>query len=192
MVLIRLSTRASSVSSFERRDKAFRFARFTSVTYSATRPSPTPAAAVRWWRAARNRAGPLRDEIVAAGTPEVLPALHPNLAQVYRQKVERVEEALRAPVVSAAAVEALRSLIDAIVVYPGERRGEMRVEMHGDLAAFLHLRDESPGASASPTPSAETAAPGMGNGGSGRMTGSLVAGARNHLCRTRFRPEARR
>ena len=75
----------------------------------------------------------------------MLPALHPNLAQVYRQKVERLEEALHDPVVSAAAVEALRSLIDAIVVYPGERRGEVRVEMRGDLAAFLHLRDESPG-----------------------------------------------
>ena len=83
-------------------------------------------------RAIERKQDQLRDEIVAAGTPEVLPALHPNLAQVYRQKVERLEEALRDPVVSAAAVEALRSLIDAIVVYPGERRGEMRVEMRGD------------------------------------------------------------
>ena len=101
-------------------------------------------------RALEHRQDQLREEIVAAGTPEVLPALHPNLAQIYRQRVERLEEALHDPVVSAAAVEALRSLIDAIVVYPGERRGEVRVEMRGDLAAFLHLRDESPGASASP------------------------------------------
>jgi hypothetical protein len=65
----------------------------------------------------------LREEIVAAGTPEVLPALHPNLAQVYRQKVERLEEALHDPVVSAAAVEALRSPIDAIVVHPANGAG---------------------------------------------------------------------
>jgi hypothetical protein len=132
-------------------------------------------------RALERRQDQLREEIVAAGTPEVLPALHPNLAQVYRQKVERLEEALQDPVVSAAAVEALRSLIDAIVVHPGERRGEVRVELRGDLAAFLHLQDEEPASE----PSAPTAE-GTGNGGSGRMMGSLVAGARNHLCRTRF------
>ena len=135
-------------------------------------------------RALERRQDQLREEIVAAGTPEVLPALHPNLAQVYRQKVERLEEALHDPVVSAAAVEALRSLIDAIVVHPGERRGEVRVELRGDLAAFLHLEDEDP---ASQPSAAKTAGPGSGNGGSGRMMGSLVAGARNHLCRTRFR-----
>ena len=50
-------------------------------------------------RAIERKQDQLRDEIVAAGTPEVLPALHPNLAQVYRQKVERLEEALRDPVV---------------------------------------------------------------------------------------------
>ena len=49
---------------------------------------------------------------------------------------------------SAAAVEALRSLIDAIVVHPGERRGEVRVELRGDLAAFLHLPDEDPASQA--------------------------------------------
>jgi hypothetical protein len=54
--------------------------------------------------------------IATAGTPEPLPALHPNLGQVYRRKVERLEQALQDPTVSAAAVEALRSLVDAIVV----------------------------------------------------------------------------
>jgi DNA invertase Pin-like site-specific DNA recombinase len=128
-------------------------------------------------RALEHRQDQLREEIVAAGTPEVLPALHPNLAQVYRQKVERLEEALRDPFVSAAAVEALRSLIDAIVVHPGDQRGEVRVELRGDLAAFLHLQDENPA----------SGPPSSGNGGSGRMMGSLVAGARNPLCRTSFR-----
>jgi len=49
----------------------------------------------------------LTREIAAAGTPEPVPALHPNLAKVYRQKVERLEQALLDPTVSAAAVEAL-------------------------------------------------------------------------------------
>jgi hypothetical protein len=34
------------------------------------------------------------------------------------------------------ALEALRSLVDAVVVRPGERRGEVRIELRG--AGFLH------------------------------------------------------
>jgi site-specific DNA recombinase len=128
-------------------------------------------------RSLEQRQDGLRAEIVAAGTPEPLPALHPNLAHVYRQKVERLEQALHNPAVSAAAVEALRSLIDAIVVYPGERRGEVSLELRGDLAAFLHLADDDPVASIMPPADAKTAATRAGNGGSGGMMGSLVAGA---------------
>ena len=69
-----------------------------------------------------------------------MPALHPSLAKVYRQKIECLEQALNDFAVSAAAAEALRSLIDAIVVYPGERRGEVTLELRGDLAAFLPAR----------------------------------------------------
>jgi hypothetical protein len=78
----------------------------------------------------------LREEIAAAGEPEPLPMPHRNLAQVYRRKVERLEQALQDPMASAVAVEALRSLIDAIVVYPGDLRGAVRLELRGDLAAF--------------------------------------------------------
>ena len=132
-------------------------------------------------RTLEHRQDGLRAEIAAAGTPEPLPALHPNLAQVYRQKVERLEQALHDPSVSAAAVEALRSLVDAIVVYPGERRGEVTLELRGDLAAFLHLADDGPAASILPPADAKTAVARAGNGGSVGMMGSLVAGARNHL-----------
>jgi site-specific DNA recombinase len=78
-------------------------------------------------------------EITATGTPEPVPALHPNLPALYRRRVEALEDALRDAATAAAAAEALRSLIDAIVVYPGARRGEVAVELRGDLAAFLHL-----------------------------------------------------
>jgi site-specific DNA recombinase len=121
----------------------------------------------------------LKAEIDAAGMPEALPALHPNLAQVYRQKVERLEQALHDPAASAAAVEALRSLIDAIVVHPGERRGEVSLELRGDLAAFLYLADDEPAAPIQQAKRAVTAAPSEANNRSGRMMGSLVAGAGN-------------
>jgi hypothetical protein len=94
-----------------------------------------------------------------------------------RQKVERLEQALHDPTVSAAAVEALRSLIDAVIVHPGERRGEISLELRGDLAAFLYLADDEPAAPIQRAKRALAAAPGKENNGSGRMMGSLVAGA---------------
>jgi site-specific DNA recombinase len=112
----------------------------------------------------------LTQKLSATDTPEALPALHPNLAQVYRQKVSDLEQALADPLVSAAAVEALRSLIDAIVVYPGPKRGEVRIELRGDLAAFMHLASGHVSRSSPPT------AYGLGRGGSGGVMGSLVAG----------------
>ncbi len=74
--------------------------------------------------------------IAAAGTTEPVPFLHPNLPELYRRRVEVLEAALRDPATAAAA---LRGLIDAILVSPGERRGEVTVQLRGDLAAFLHL-----------------------------------------------------
>ena len=35
------------------------------------------------------------------------------------------------------AINILRTLIDRIVLHPGEGRGEMAIELHGDLAAIL-------------------------------------------------------
>ena len=50
----------------------------------------------------------------------------------------------------AAATAALRTLIDAIVVYPGEKRGEYRVQLRGDLAAFLYLAEAANNKNAAP------------------------------------------
>jgi site-specific DNA recombinase len=89
-------------------------------------------------------------------------------------------------VVVKTAPPALRSLVDAIVVYPGDRRGEVSLELRGDLAAFLHLTDDGPAAAILPPADAKTAASRAGNGGSGGMMGSLVAGAGNHRQLTRM------
>jgi hypothetical protein len=51
--------------------------------------------------------------------------------------VEALEEALADPAPDGPATEALRALIDAILVFPGERRGKVSVTLRGDLAAFL-------------------------------------------------------
>jgi hypothetical protein len=133
---------------------------------------------VRELRGLEDRQNEIEVAAVAAGIPEPLPVLHPNLPELYRRKVERLEEALREPAAGAAAREALRGLIDAILVYPGERRGEISVQLRGDLAAFMHIPDG--GADSG------TAVNRVRNARSAGVMGSLVAGARNHLYRTAF------
>jgi hypothetical protein len=107
-----------------------------------------------------------------AATPEPKFSLHPNLPELYRRRVAALEEALIDPATAAPAAEALRSLIDAILIIPGERRGEVTIQMRGDLAAFVHLEETSPVPAHSKTARLLAA-----NGGSGRVLGSLVAGA---------------
>src|SRR6476660_5734063 len=68
-----------------------------------------------------------------------MPRLHPKLAEVYRQHVERLEEALNDSTLRPEATDALRALIDPIVLYPGERRGELRAELYGEVGAILAL-----------------------------------------------------
>ena len=63
------------------------------------------------------------------------PALHPGLSEIYRRKVAELETALNDPEIQAEAAGVLRGLIDAVVLHPGERRGEVRAE----LAALLQL-----------------------------------------------------
>jgi site-specific DNA recombinase len=66
-----------------------------------------------------------------------LPAIHPNLARLYRDKVARLEEELADPEIAAEAKSVLRSLIKTIKVRPGARRGEVALELHGELAAIV-------------------------------------------------------
>ena len=108
-----------------------------------------------------------------------MPVLHPNLPALYRRRVEALEEALNDPDTAGPATEALRSLINAILVFPGERRGEVSVTLRGDLAAFLRA-DEAEGACGSPN---KKAALREQNGCSRfgvEVLGSLDAGTGSH------------
>jgi site-specific DNA recombinase len=118
-------------------------------------------------RVLEDRHAALTAEMAAAGTPEPMPLLHPNLPAYYRRKIEGVERALENPTTAAGAVEALRSVIDAIMVFPGEKRGEVTVQLRGDLAAFMHLDDGA---------QTGTAAPQTKNGCFLEVVGTLVAG----------------
>lgn len=64
-----------------------------------------------------------------------LPLLHPNLAVLYREKVTTLAAALEHPETRPEAAEAIRGLVDAIVLNPVEN--ELRIELKGNLAAML-------------------------------------------------------
>ena len=102
------------------------------------------------------------------GLPAQTVRLHPNLAEVYRQKVESLREALYDEGSRAEAVVILRGLIDEIRLTPMD--GELAIYLVGNLAAILDLCEKkNPGAFAA------------------GVQVTLVAGARNHLYRTCLR-----
>ena len=75
----------------------------------------------------------LRGRLERAAEPP--PLLHPNMADLYREKVTQLARGLEHEDSRAEAAEALRGLIEAIVLTP---EGEaLRIELHGNLAAML-------------------------------------------------------
>jgi hypothetical protein len=74
----------------------------------------------------------LKAKVAAADEPP--PLLHPGMADLYRQKVTALAQALEFPETRTEAREALRGLIDAVVLTPdeGALRIELRVESGGD------------------------------------------------------------
>ena len=111
-----------------------------------------------------------------AQTPADIPDVHPNIANLYRLRVERLTEALTDPEGGRQAAEALRLLIGEIVLTPGDRRGEVHAMLRGELFGILEFaRDEEAGRSSKrPFMPAVEACP------------------RNHRFRTAFRIPERR
>jgi hypothetical protein len=75
----------------------------------------------------------------APETPDIL--LHPKLSDIYRDKVEKLEEALNEPQCRAEASEILRSLIERIVLFP--TTDGLRAELSGDIASILAACEEN-------------------------------------------------
>ena len=76
----------------------------------------------------------LERELETANAPA--PRLHPNVAEVYRRKVEELHNALRQED-AAPARELVRGLVEAIVLLPED--GRLKVEVRGELAEILRL-----------------------------------------------------
>jgi site-specific DNA recombinase len=61
--------------------------------------------------------------------------LNPNMAEIYRQRVAVLHQALEAPDGNVEAIEAVRSLIDRIAVTP--TAGKLTIDLYGEIAAIL-------------------------------------------------------
>jgi site-specific DNA recombinase len=82
----------------------------------------------------------LRARLEAAPPP--MPRLHPNLSELYRQKVTNLAEALNDEHSRLEAAESIRELIEEIRLVP--ENGKLRVELYGELAALINLTNDHP------------------------------------------------
>ena len=110
-----------------------------------------------------------RGQADGARSDEPTLRLHPRLAEVYADKVARLEEALNDPAFKAEAVEILRSLIDRIELSPRQDGPGLEARLCGDLARILAFCEAAED---------KNELPGSGEPGSQL---SVVAGARNCL-----------
>jgi site-specific DNA recombinase len=80
----------------------------------------------------------LQQKLDNATDPE--PLIHPNMAEVYRDKVENLTALLNDPASKAEAFDIIRSLIDEVRLVP--QNGGLCVEFKGELAGILSLCDK--------------------------------------------------
>jgi len=85
---------------------------------------------------ARRRAV-LEDKLATA--PDAEPLLHPALATIYRDTIEKLEVSLRRPDTGREAFQLIRGLIDAVMLRPVD--GKLEIELRGDLAGILALSE---------------------------------------------------
>ena len=104
----------------------------------------------------------LEEEV--ANPPPRAPRFHPNLAQLYRSKVEHLHQAIGDPAIHDEALTILRGLIEGVVIHPTEYGFE--IELIGDIAKMIEL----PGKPGSSVPE------------SFRSSVKVVAGTRNQRC----------
>lgn len=104
----------------------------------------------------------LEAELAELADPTVI-TIHPDLPAQFRERVEDLQAALNAEATRLEAIAILRSLVDRIVIHPGERQRQFTLELQGALAAILRVAH------------GQTA-------GDAEFMERVVAGPRNTLC----------
>ncbi len=65
---------------------------------------------------------------------------HPNAVDLYKRKIADLQAALNADdIVRTEATTVLRGLVDRVLAYPAEQRGQFDLELHGHLAEVLNM-----------------------------------------------------
>jgi hypothetical protein len=100
-----------------------------------------------------------------ATSPNEEPLLHPNLAMIYRTRVDALEALFRDAEEGREAFEMLRGLIEEVRIIPED--GEYRLELKGELAGILALAQGAKNSERAPAQRA--------------LQIKVVAGARNHF-----------
>jgi len=75
--------------------------------------------------------------------PQDVPDIHPNIAETYRRRIERLTEALSHPDDALEAADAIREVIDRLVVTPGDKHGDYTITLQGELGTILDWIDRS-------------------------------------------------
>ena len=73
--------------------------------------------------------------------------IHPNLPELYRKKVGKLQQALQYETTRPQVVETIRSIVDRIEILPGEARGRCEVTIVGALAQILAFAQKTTAAS---------------------------------------------
>lgn len=95
-----------------------------------------------WHRALSDRLTELetkQDSLTArlSDARQNVPDIHPSIAETYRRMIERLTDALDHPDDAAEAAEAIREIIDRIVLTPGPTRRDFSVTLQGELSTIL-------------------------------------------------------
>jgi site-specific DNA recombinase len=88
-----------------------------------------------------NRKQKLQAELVREESP--LPRIHPNLAEIYRKKVERLQEALQDHATRQEAIEILQQLIEKVTV--SWRDDAWNIDLVGEIANMVTLSTDRTG-----------------------------------------------
>jgi len=80
-----------------------------------------------------------RHENALNAAPEDKPLLHPNLAAIYRARIENLETALRDPHHDREAFDVVRGLVEEVRIIPAG--GEITIELRGELAGILAVAE---------------------------------------------------
>ncbi len=85
-----------------------------------------------------------RQDVIGERLSSVLanmPDIHPKIADIYRRKVEWLTEALAGPRDRDGAAEAIRGLVERIVLTPDAKCDQLHAALHGNLGTILECAE---------------------------------------------------